>query len=236
MADFLLVHGSCHGAWCWEEVLPRLHDLGHSARAIDLPGHGEDRTPLEDVTLDAYAQATAAACGSDTVLVGHSMGGYVISAAANLVPGKIRTLVYLCAYVPREGLSLAEMRMQAPYQPLLPAVRMRADGLAFTIDPKLAPGIFYNDCPPDVARRAVARLCPQAVAPTKVPVAATPEQAALSRHYIRCLKDGTIPPEFQVTMTQDWPEGTVQDMDCGHSPFFSAPDALVARLVRAAGD
>ena len=37
-------------------------------------------------------------------------------------------------------------------------------------------------------------------------------------------------------MTQDWPEGTVQDMDCGHSPFFSAPDALVARLVRAAGD
>lgn len=234
MADILLIHGSCHGAWCWERVIPLLRARGHSARAIDLPGHGDDRTPVGDVTLDAYAEAIAAACGPRTVLVGHSMGGYAITAAARLVPQKIARLVYLCAYVPREGLSLAQMRMQAPTQPLLPAVRMRPDGISFTIDPAMAAGIFYNDCGDDVANAAIARLCVQATAPTGVPFTSTPAQASLPRHYIRCMKDCTIPPEFQVTMTQDWPAGDVEEMPCGHSPFLSDPEDLAARFDRVA--
>jgi pimeloyl-ACP methyl ester carboxylesterase len=233
MADFLLIHGSCHGAWCWEDVLPLLTAAGHTARAIDLPGHGCDRTPVSAVTLEAYAQAIAKACGPDTVLVGHSMGGYAISAAACLVPSSIRQLIYLCAYVPQEGATLAEMRKMAPTQPLLPAVRMRSDGISFTIDPDMAPDIFYNDCAQDVAQRAVARLCVQATAPTGVPFQGTPEMRALPRHYIRCLRDKAIPPAFQVTMTDGWQPATVQDMDCGHSPFLADPQGLVACLERA---
>jgi pimeloyl-ACP methyl ester carboxylesterase len=236
MADFLLVHGSCHGAWCWEAVIPPLEALGHSARAIDLPGHGADATPLENVTLDAYAEAIAAACGPATVLVGHSMGGYAITAAARLVPARIARLVYLCAYVPREGLSLADMRRLAPSQPLLPAIRMRADGLGFTVDPEMARGIFYNDCDDETAARAISRLCPQAVAPTNIAFRGTAAQRALPRRYIRCLDDRTIPPAFQVTLTEDWPPGHVQEMTCGHSPFLSRPDELVERLVRAVED
>ena len=203
-------------------------------RAIDLPGHGTDSTPMHAVTLDAYADAIARVCGPATFLVGHSMGGYAIAAAARLVPEKIAKLVYLCAYVPREGMSLAQMRMQAPCQPLIPAVRMRADGISFTIDPELATGLFYHDCRPEVARDAVARLCPQATAPTNVPFINTPQQATLPRHYIRCLDDRTIPPEFQITMTQGWDEKTVQDMSCGHSPFYADPNGLAEHLHKAA--
>ena len=103
MAEFLLVHGSCHGAWCWKRVIPFLESNGHKVQAIDLPGHGNDQTPVQKVTLDAYAEAIAQACGQNTQLVGHSMGGYAIAAAARLVPEKIAKLIYLCAYVPREG-------------------------------------------------------------------------------------------------------------------------------------
>jgi pimeloyl-ACP methyl ester carboxylesterase len=234
MADFLLIHGSCHGAWCWEEVIPRLRARGHAAQAIDLPGHGLDQTPVGEVTLDTYAQTIAKACGDKTVLVGHSMGGYAITAAARLVPERIAKLIYLCAYVPREGVSLAEMRKLAPSQPLLPAVRMQPDGLSFTIDPDMAKDIFYHDCPADLAQKAIARLCPQVVAPTAEPFHGTPALAALPRHYIRCMDDRTIPPEFQVTMTQDWPLAEVQEMTCGHSPFLSDPDRLVERLEAAA--
>lgn len=234
MAEFLLVHGACHGAWCWEQVIPLLQAAGHQARAIDLPGHGADKTPLAEVTLARYAQAVADACGNRTVLVGHSMGGYAISAAACLVPEKIARLVYVCAYVPEDGLSLAQMRMQAPSQPLLPAVRKRADGISFTIDPAQAPGIFYHDCASDVTRRSVARLNPQATAPTNVPFQSTPEMRALPRHYIRCTDDRTIPPEFQVTMTRDWPDEDVSEMACGHSPFYADPQGLVLRLNLAA--
>lgn len=230
MADILLVHGSCHGAWCWEETLPLLNQMGHRARAIDLPGHGADTTPLTQVTLDAYAHSIIDVLDQKTVLIGHSMGGYAIAAAARHTPEKVAQLVYLCAYVPQDGMSLAQMRMQAPEQPLLPAVRMRPDGISFTIDPKAARDLFYQDCAPDIADRAVARLCPQATAPTNVAFHTTPALDALPRHYIRCMQDQTIPPAFQVTMTQDWPQKDVQEMACGHSPFYADPAGLAQRL------
>lgn len=63
MAEFLLIHGSCHGAWCWRDVIPELEALGHTARAIDLPSHGDDRTPIADVTLDLYRDAILEAIG-----------------------------------------------------------------------------------------------------------------------------------------------------------------------------
>ena len=45
MPDILLVHGSCHGAWAFRDLAPALQDLGYTARAIDLPGHGNTPTP-----------------------------------------------------------------------------------------------------------------------------------------------------------------------------------------------
>jgi pimeloyl-ACP methyl ester carboxylesterase len=52
MSQFLLVHGAFHGAWCWRKTVAELEKRGHRAKAIDLPGQGEDRTPLKEVTLD----------------------------------------------------------------------------------------------------------------------------------------------------------------------------------------
>ena len=61
MAHFLLVHGAAHGAWCWRDLLPELTAKGHSVQAIDLPGHGQDSTPYQQVTLDNYADAILSA-------------------------------------------------------------------------------------------------------------------------------------------------------------------------------
>jgi pimeloyl-ACP methyl ester carboxylesterase len=97
LARFLLVHGSWHGAWCWRDVLPLLRDAGHEAEAMDLPGHGEDRTPASEVTLDAYADAVVSALRPGTVLVGHSMGGYAITAAAERAAKRISKLIDVAA-------------------------------------------------------------------------------------------------------------------------------------------
>ncbi|MFP4275596.1 MAG: alpha/beta fold hydrolase, partial [Paracoccaceae bacterium] len=117
MAEFLLIHGSCHGAWCWRDVLPALAGLGHTARAIDLPGHGEDKTPVAEITLEGYRDAILAAIDTPVILVGHSMAGFPIAAAAEAAPERIARLVFLCAYAPRDGLSLVDMRREAPRQP-----------------------------------------------------------------------------------------------------------------------
>ncbi|WP_204113394.1 alpha/beta fold hydrolase [Shimia biformata] len=230
MSDILLVHGSGHGAWCWRDVIPALQDLGHSVRAIDMPSHGEDKTPLSEVTLENCAEAVVAGLGDDTVVVGHSWGGYPISRAVDLAPGRVSRLIYLCAYVPRDGLSLAEMRRLAPRQPLLHAVVKSDDGISFTIDPDKVVDVFYHDCPVEAVAFAARNLSPQAIAPQETPIALGPGFAAVPKSYIRCMGDRTIPPEFQVEMTADWPTVDVFEMPTSHSPFFSDPVGL-ARLI-----
>lgn len=95
MSDSLLIHGSCHGTWCWEAVIPALAALGHHARAIDLPGR--DGAP---VRLADQAQAILAALHRPALVVGHSAGGYPITAAAERDATHIPGLVYLCATCP----------------------------------------------------------------------------------------------------------------------------------------
>ncbi|MFP4238657.1 MAG: alpha/beta fold hydrolase [Rhodosalinus sp.] len=235
MSDFLLIHGSCHGAWCWRDVIPALEALGHSARAIDLPGHGKDKTPAGEVTLEAYADAILAAIEAPVVLVGHSMAGFPITAAAEKAPERIAQLVYLCAYAPAGGVSLVQMRQAAPRQPLLPALEKSADGLCFGVKPDMAREVFYHDCPDAAVAYAIPRLCQQPIAPQATPLAVTERSRALPRDYIRCTDDRTIPPEYQVTMTEGWPDHRVHSLRTGHSPFFADPQGLARLLHDIAG-
>ncbi|MHC0053451.1 alpha/beta fold hydrolase [Actibacterium sp. D379-3] len=231
MAEFLLIHGSCHGAWCWRDVLPLLNRGGHSARAIDLPSHDAEDTPIADVTLDLYADAILAAIERPVILVGHSMAGYPISAAAEKAPDKIAKLVYVCAYAPVSGKSLTDMRRDGPRQPLLDAITKSADGLAFSFLPEKTEEKLYHDCPPGTVEFANARLCPQAIKPQATPITLTGRYASVPKHYIRCTEDQAIPPEYQRSMTEGWPAGTVEDLPCAHSPFFACPDTLAQRLL-----
>jgi pimeloyl-ACP methyl ester carboxylesterase len=230
MEEFLLIHGSCHGAWCWRDAIPELQSRGHTARAIDLPGHGEDPTPVNDVTLDGYAAAILSALHGPTIVVGHSMGGFPITRAADLDPTHMAQLIYLCAYVPLGGTSLADQRRQAPRQPLIPAIRRAPDGRSFTIDPGMARDVFYHDCDPDTAAWATQHLCPQAVQPQETAFTPGPHVAKVPRDYILCEDDRTIPPEYQATMTEGWPAGTVHHLPTGHSPFLACPARLAELL------
>ncbi len=226
MSELLLVHGTCHGAWCFEALLAGLARLEIPARAIDLPGRDGAATTLED-----YARAILAAAGPDTILVGHSAGGYAITAAAEADPSRFRGLVYLCAYLPEAGQSLADMRRAGPSQPLLPAIRMAPDRRSFTIDPALARAAFYQDCPEELAAAAIARLCPQPVAPQETPL--WPRAApGLPRHYITCTQDRTIPPAYQDRMAATLPPECRHRLPSGHSPFLSMPGLLARELAR----
>lgn len=237
MAQFLLIHGSAHGAWCWRDLIPALQALGHQATAIDLPGHGADPLPYAEVTLDRYASRIAdtlrdlAAAGhGDVILVGHSMGGYPISLAAELCPDALSHLVYLCAYVPRPGASLNDRRREAAEQPLLGALILTEDRKGWTVADHDLDRLFYHDCPPGTLGYARAHLTIQAAQPSRQPVEITENSQSISRSYILCENDGTIPPALQHVMARDWPMAHVLSMDCGHSPFFADPIGLAGHL------
>ena len=84
MFEFLLVHGACHRSWVWAQVIPALQALGHGARAVDLTGQ----------TLADYADVITDALRGPTILVGHSAGGFAITAARS---PQIIGRIYLCA-------------------------------------------------------------------------------------------------------------------------------------------
>lgn len=217
--DILLIHGSCHGAWCWNAVIEALEWLGLNARAIDLPSRGKP------CTLAAQARAIADALGQDTLLVGHSAAGFAITATAEMPDQSLRGLVYLCAYVPQPGQSLAQMRRAGPSQPLKPAIRVAADRSTFHFDPAACTELFYHDCPGPQA--SIAQLVPEAIEPQETAIDRLDRAQSLPRHYIQCSEDRAIPPDYQARMAEGLALSTLPS---GHSPFLACPELLAIRL------
>lgn len=230
MSDILLVHGSCHGAWCWRDLVPALEAHGHSVRAMNMPSHGGDSTPLEEVTLDGCAQSVVDALGDNTVVVAHSWGGFPATLAADIAPDRFQSLIYLCAYVPREGLSLVDMRKLAPRQPILKAVDRGEDGMSYGVFPEHAQEVFYADCPAGTTEYALTHLSAQATLPQTTPALLGEGHTKVPRSYIRTLYDNAIPTEFQAEMVADWPREDVYEMATSHSPFFADPSGLAALI------
>jgi pimeloyl-ACP methyl ester carboxylesterase len=108
VSTYLLVHGGWHGAWCWQRVAPLLRRAGHRVIVPDLPGHGDDPTPIAAVTPGSDVQSVSTVLDTlaePAILVGHSSGGMVISAAAELRPRVVRALVYLAAFLLPPGVT-----------------------------------------------------------------------------------------------------------------------------------
>ncbi len=150
---FVLVHGACHGGWCWTRVATRLRDAGHHVLTPTLTGHG-DRVHLlsPDTGLNTFIEDIVATLEmeevSDAVLVGHSFAGGPITGAADRVPERIAHLVYLDAFLPQDGESVFSF-----LAPELVAARRRlaketSGGLTY---PAAPPGSFGVTAPEDVA-------------------------------------------------------------------------------------
>jgi pimeloyl-ACP methyl ester carboxylesterase len=217
MSTYVLVHGSFHGGWCWDGVVSRLQRAGHRALAVDLPGRGADTRPAAALTLDDYAQHVVDAIAAEkepVVLIGHSMGGVVVTQAAERAPERIARLAYVCAFLPANGQSLLDLA--------------RTDGESVLL--ANARESFYHDCSDDDAERATARLIPESLAVVGTPVHTTAARfGRVPRSYIECSDDRALGPSLQKRMHAATP-CRVTRIVSSHSPFFSRPDELVRAL------
>lgn len=234
MSTCVLIHGAWHGGWCWEKVLPLLEKEGHKAVAPDLPTHGRDRTPIREISLQTYVDRVCDVLDAQpepVILVGHSMGGIVITQTAEYRPDKIKTLVYLCAFLPRNGETLLQLAQQDMEALVLPNLIMAEDQTYATVREEALKEVFYGDCSDEDVTRAKSLLVPQAMAPFATPITTTEENfGQIPRVYIECLRDRAISPSLQKKMYTALPCQRVISMDTSHSPFFSAPEELVAHL------
>jgi pimeloyl-ACP methyl ester carboxylesterase len=233
LASFLLVHGSWHGAWCWDRLIPLLREAGHEARAIDLPAHGEDRMPPLRATLRGYGDRVAAAASEfdeKPIAVGHSMGGSAITQAAASHGDALAGLFYVCAFVPLRGDSLASLGFRDPKSLVMKRVSLASFALgAVRVAPGGARDLFYGTCTEADAKRAEQRLRPDPVRPLLQRLkGAVPDR--LLRGYIECTEDRAISPSRQRAMAERASIRNIVTMQTDHSPFLSAPAELASHL------
>jgi pimeloyl-ACP methyl ester carboxylesterase len=238
MARLVLVHGAFGGAWCWEPVVGGLREAGHAVETLDLPGQGQDTTPISEVSLDAYEAKVSdlLALGEPAVLVGHSMGGMVITQAASRSAEHVRTLIYVAAFVPQDGESLLELthRPEAADDQIQQRLVVEGEPPVASLSPEDSVIAVYNCCTPEQVEWALARRSSQPVVPFTQPLALDPSRAdafaALPRSYITCLRDQSIPPPMQRFMFERAGCDPVVEIDTDHAPYLSRTDELVAAL------
>jgi pimeloyl-ACP methyl ester carboxylesterase len=238
----VLVHGAFGRASCWDRVVPALRAAGHEVEAVDLPGAGDDPTPVAEVTLERYGQRVceALAAGPPAVLVGHSMGGMVITQAAARCPEHVARLVYVAAFLPSDGQSLLDLTQlpEAVGDAVQAGLVVDGDPPVATMPPEAAREGLMHCCDDEQAAWAQSLRGAQAAAPFTHPVRiegpAADAFAALPRAYVMCLQDRAIRPALQRRMLEAAGCEPVIEIDTDHSVWASRPEELAAALNRLA--
>lgn len=269
MRKVILVHGLWHGSWCWSLVTEQLAARGVGSVAVDLEGHGlRSRRPaawwarpfdpasyatepssVAGVTATSAAQALirqteTISGGEPCVMVAHSMGGVVATAAAEQVPSLFAHLVYVSALAPVSGLPAVAYLTEPENEGQLVRRLLRADPAATgalridTGEPGAHAAIretFYGDVDEATATAAISLLSPDGPAGIAAEAfAVTSERyGAIPHTYVACTKDNAIPYALQrrfareIDAVSSKPTALVE-LESSHSPFLSHPATLAA--------
>lgn len=239
MANFLLVHGAWHGAWCWRRVTPLLQQAGHRVHAVTLTGVGERAHLLQPgIDLETHIRDVMAAIEAEeldpVVLVVHSYAGMLGTAVADRRPQALAHLVYLDAVLPAPGESWSSTHAPATREARMAATRE---------DPRQSfpapdPAVFglHGDDHAWVARRQTRHPG----GPYTQPLDFDPRRvASVPRTFINC----TQPPLATIDVSRQrmtdpdfwggaWlPGSRVVEMATGHDPMVSDPQGLAGMLL-----
>jgi pimeloyl-ACP methyl ester carboxylesterase len=235
MATFVLVHGGWQGGWSWRRVIHHLRADGHEVVAPTLTGLGESAHLLGCVNgLDTHVNDVLGAIEyedlEDVVLVGHSYGGVVTTAVAEVVAQKLSHLVYLDAWVPKDGQRMFDLMSQERAESYREAARVSGEGVGI---PPLPIGAFAIADEED-ARWFASKLVLQPLKTFEGPVRLSSEAAGrLPRTYIACTVNPALAPVFRpfaerARTEEGW---GYKELPTGHAPMVTMPQELSNMLV-----
>lgn len=234
----ILVHGAFSNGHVWGHVAGKLQAQGRTVVTVDLPGRPGAPMAADQVSLDLYRDTVVEALNSvsgPAILVGHSFAGIVIAAAAEQVPEKIETLVFVAAYLPQDGdslLSLAQQDRDAKIGPQLTIDKER--GIA-VVDYAARAELFANDGPAPLKARLPDLILDEPAAPLVTPVRVTGERfGRVDRIYIHTGVDQVISAAFQAEMVARTPVRKTVSLQTGHLPFLTDVEGMVQAIGDAA--
>lgn len=226
----VLVHGAWHNARCWQPFVPYLTARGLAPITPDLPGHGDNPAPHGEVTMARYAETVAETLDTldaPAILVGHSMSGAVISQAAELRPDKVRYLVYICAFLLPDGVSLSQYMKEDTDSVAAKFVGRTEDRKSLTLAEEGLRTAIYDGVPRAATDEAIKHAQTQPMAPFMAPLHLTSARyGRVPRAYVVCTKDKSITYALQQRMLAGLPCDPVLTLDCGHFPQMLEPDRV----------
>jgi pimeloyl-ACP methyl ester carboxylesterase len=233
MATFILVHGACHGGWCYSRVATRLRAGLHEVYTPTLTGLGE-RAHLanQSINLSTHIQDIVSMIESrdlsDVILCGHSYGGMVITGVAGQIGERIRTLVYLDAAVPEDGQSVFDI--VGPERTLRMLAAAGESGLMMA-----PPGAdFFKVSPENV--EWVDRMCtPHPVASFIQKLSYTGKEVLVTRRTFVLAERYKSVNHASYARVKDLPGWKAVSIDCGHDVMVDDPDVLTALLLEELG-
>jgi len=218
---YVLIAGSWHGGWVWRDVIPGLRELGHAVTAPTLTGLGERRNNgTDDTDLSTHVEDVIAHIEMEglqsVTLVGWSYGGMVITGVTARIPDKIKSLIYLDAYVPEDGKAVVDYA---------PAELRAALVDVFMKERKSVPPFpleMFGVTDPSLVKFVTPRLTSQPWRTLYEPVQARLVPPSISIAYVYCSGYQSLFTGFYEKLKDD-PRVRTAVIDTGHLCMLSEP-------------
>src|SRR5215204_874061 len=220
--NIVLVHGGFVDGSGWEGVYRRLRKQGFTVRVVQNPttSLGDDVVATERVLNEQEGT---------TILVGHSYGGVVVTEAGN--HPKVAGLVYIAAFAPAAGESVASLIENPPPGAPVPPILPPRDGYLLLDKAKFAAS-FAGDLSPDLAAFMADSQLPWGVEALQGTVT-QPAWKSKPSWYLVATDDRMIPPAAQRLMAQR-AGATISEVGASHAAYVSQPEAVVRLIALAA--
>jgi pimeloyl-ACP methyl ester carboxylesterase len=241
MATYVLVHGACHDGSAFDRVVDRLREHGHTAYAPTVAGHGKnaDKRVTHAESVQSVLDYILARELTDFVLVGHSYGATIIAKLAEVMPERVRRLVFFSGLVLNDGETMLELFPPATREVLAQLAAASSDNTV-TLPFDFFRETFINDADLETARRAYHRLSSE-------PFGQLQETLDFKRFYtLEIPRSYLIGTEDTVMPPGEWgwhPRlssrlGTYRlvQMPGSHELVFSNPVGLADKIVEAGRD
>jgi pimeloyl-ACP methyl ester carboxylesterase len=236
MATFVIAHGAWSSGWAWKKIRPLLRAAGHEVFTPSYTGLGErSHLAAPEVGLDTHIQDVVNVLFyedlQDVILLGHSYGGMVATGVADKASERIKKVVYLDAFVPKDGQALNDLTAR-PHDAPADAPTGGPPPVDGWLVPPMPPS---RDASPEDLAWVTPRRGPQPHKTFSEPVRLTGAVDRLPRVYVKCtqVNPGDVFEQFAARARSEagW---QYEEIDATHSPNITAPEALAEILRRVA--
>ena len=230
MATIVLAHGAWSAAWAWKKMRPLMARSGHLFFTPTYTGLGE-RAHLANpaIDLDTHIEDVLGVLRfedlHDVVLLGHSYGGMVATGVADRARDRIAHLIYLDAFVPKDGQSLFD---------LVPEEQSRRQRASATTGDgwRVVPNPTPDDTSAEDRAWVADKRLPHPLKCMDQKLTLRNGPLTLPRSYIEATRNIHGPFGKFATEARKTPGWTCYEIDASHSPNVTAPGALMTLLDR----